>query len=103
LALRRGFMTTGFMSQSEPREVPAPLRLISGILAIFWLVNLVPEVQAVVSGAPDQYHNQHWRAVTLTGGSLLLALGMVLRRSWVQYLLVGMALLVLGVSNWLAR
>ena len=96
-------MTTGFMSRSEPREVPAPLRLIFGILAIFWLVNLVPGVQAVVSGAPDQYHNQHWRSVTLTGGSLLLALSLVFRRGWVQYTLLGMSLLVLGISNWLAR
>lgn len=96
-------MTTGFMSRSEPREVPALLRLIFGILAIFWLVNLVPGVQAVVSGAPDQYHNQHWRSVTLTGGSLLIALALVMRRGSAQYVLVGMSLLVLGISNWLAR
>lgn len=96
-------MTTGFMSQSEPREVPVPLRLIFGILTIVWLVHLVPAVGAVVSGAPDQYHNQHWRSVTLTGGSLLLALGLVFRRGWVQYTLLGMSLLVLGISKWLAR
>ncbi|HET9064995.1 MAG TPA: hypothetical protein VFN22_04140 [Gemmatimonadales bacterium] len=96
-------MTSGFMPQSGTGEVLTLLRLIFGILAIFWLVNLVPGVQAVVSGAPDQYHNQHWRAVTLTGGSLLLALGMVIRRGRVQYILVGMSLLGLGISNWLAR
>jgi hypothetical protein len=91
------------MPQSGTREVPAPLRLIFGILAIFWLVNLVPAVGAVVSGAPDQYHNQHWRSVTLTGGSLLIALGLVMRRGPAQYILVGMSLLVLAISNWLAR
>jgi hypothetical protein len=96
-------MTTGFMSQSEPREVPASLRLIFGILAIFWLVQLVPAVGAVVSGAPELYHNQHWRSVTLTGGSLLIALVLVMRRGPVQYVLVGMSLLVLAISNWLAR
>lgn len=96
-------MTIGRTPHSGTREIPAPVRVLGGVLAVYWAVNLVPAIGAVVSGAPDQFHNQHWRTVTLAGGSLLLTLAMALRRGPIQYVLLGMSLLTVGVLTWLVR
>lgn len=59
------------------RETPAVIRALFVGLAVFWMFRFVPEVRFLVAGAPDHCHNEHWRSVTLVGGSLALAISMV--------------------------
>ena len=95
------------MSEPTPglaqRETPAAIRMFFAVLAVFWVYRFVPEVRSLVAGAPDHYHNEHWRSVTIIGGSLALAIGMTIKHGRLGWLLLLTASAVLVVSVALAR
>ena len=82
---------------------PRTARFVWAGFAIIWIALLIPQIAGILRGQADAWHNEHWRMVTLSGGSLFLALSGRASKMRIKQGLIVVSCAILAASFWLMR